>query len=120
MCPKDCFNVEYYSTIKRTENYVDNQHWFDYPKIEPPIVSGIRTQKHDNNFKERPVERRIVWDTSKPMFAYIDEPVMTFTQYLVYCGGLMGLWFGQSLNDLIQLMIRSIKLMIRKIFIYNI
>ena len=50
-------------------------------------------------------ERVIVWDSHQLMFAYIDEPVITFTQYLVFCGGLMGLWFGQSLKDMFSLLI---------------
>ena len=50
-------------------------------------------------------ERRIYWDSSEPMFAYTDEPDLTFTDYLVYCGGLMGLWFGQSAKDLISTLI---------------
>ena len=35
------------------------------------------------------------------MFVYIEEPVLTFTQFVVNCGGLMGLWFGKSVKDLI-------------------
>ena len=117
ICPKDCFNVEYHSIYKKSENYFGNQQWFDYPAIKPPNVKGFTIEKPDN-FYERPVERRIVWDTSKPMFAYIDEPVLTFTAYLVYCGGLMGLWFGQSVHDLIVLIINYTKLLIRRILLY--
>ena len=116
-CPKDCFNVEYHPIYKKSENYFGNQQWFDYPAIKPPNVKGFTIENPDN-FYERPVERRIVWDTSKPMFAYIDEPVLTFTAYLVYCGGLMGLWFGQSVHDLIVLIINYSKLLIRRILLY--
>ena len=86
-CPKECFRVEYSSEVKERSNYFSNQEWFN-----------------SNEFA-RGHQRLIVWDSSEPMFAYIDEPVMTFTQYLVYCGGLMGLWFGQSLKDLFLLLI---------------
>ena len=84
-CPKDCFQVEYLNKVLDLESYLDNKQ--------------VNNQKKNNLF-----ERNILWDTSEPMFAYIDEPVMTFTQYLVYCGGLMGLWFGQSVKDLFTIL----------------
>ena len=87
ICPEECFQVEYWSTMKETE-------------------LGKYRSLHERNVRhEEAVERRIVWSSSEPMFAYIDEPVLTFTAYLVYCGGLMGLWFGQSLKDLLSLFI---------------
>ena len=39
---------------------------------------------------------QLIWDSNEVMIAYIDEPVMTFTDYLVFCGGPMGLWFVVS------------------------
>ena len=86
-CPKECFRVDYSSEVKERSTYFSNQNWFD------------------SDYFERSVQRSVVWDSYEPMFAYIDEPVLTFTQYLVYCGGLMGLWFGQSLKDLFSLII---------------
>ena len=86
-CPKECFRVDYSSEMKERLSYFSNQNWFD------------------SFYYNRSIQRSIVWDSSEPMFAYIDEPVLTFTQYLVYCGGLMGLWFGQSLKDLFSLII---------------
>ena len=50
--------------------------------------------------RNAPIHRRVIWDTH-PMLTYIEEPVMTFTQFVVNCGGLMGLWFGKSAKDLI-------------------
>ena len=116
-CPKDCFKIEYYSEIKKSTKYQDNQHWFDHPIAELPPNSGVYREDFNepDRFYERPVERRIVWDTSKPMFAYIDEPVLTFTAYLVYCGGLMCLWFGKSIEDFIKITINMIKTIKRKI-----
>ena len=90
-CPEECFQVNYWSTVKETK----------LGKYRS-IFSGNPEIKH-----EEAVERRIVWSSSEPMFAYIDEPVLTFTAYLVYCGGLMGLWFGQSLKDLLSLQCRT-------------
>ena len=90
ICPKECFRVEYSSNVKERETYFDNQVW----------VSGYIFETY-----LKPRERVIVWDSSQPMFAYIDEPVMTFSAFLVNCGGLMGLWFGQSLKDVFSLLI---------------
>ena len=39
------------------------------------------------------------------MFVYSEEPVMSFSDYLVNCGGLKGLWFGTSAKDLITFII---------------
>ena len=88
-CPKECFEVEYSSEVKKINTFFSNQDWINSDQLK------------------RAYERVIVWDSSEPMFAYIDEPVMTFTQYLVNCGGLMGLWFGQSLKDGFSLLINK-------------
>ena len=90
ICPKDCFQVEFPSKVYIRESYFNNQDWVD---------------EEGANLYNGPYERVIVWDSHQPMFAYIDEPVLTFTQYLVFCGGLMGLWFGQSLKDMFSLLI---------------
>ena len=86
ICPRECFSVEYSTKVIDIETFFNNQEWVN---------------QFDNKF----YERTVLWDTSEPMFAYIDEPVLTFTQYLVYCGGLMSLWFGQSVKDLLTLFI---------------
>ena len=72
-CPDNCRKVEYSSVKQRADGIPE---WFAIP------------------------HRRFVWNT-QPMLAYIEEPVMTFTQFVVNCGGLMGLWFGKSAKDLI-------------------
>ena len=82
LCPKEC-KVQYFQTIKESEN---------------PFIS----KDYHGRTLQRVYERRIVWDSSEPMFAYTDEPDLTFTEYLVHCGGVMGLWFGQSAKDLIS------------------
>ena len=86
LCPKDCLTIDYSTSIWRLENLLGNQYWFD---IKPSL---------------RPFKRTVVWDTSQPMFAYIQQPVITFTDYLVRCGGLIGLWFGASAQDLLLMM----------------
>ena len=35
------------------------------------------------------------------ILGYTEEPVITFINYLVYCGGLIGLWFGTSAKDIL-------------------
>ena len=54
--------------MKERETYFDNQDW-------------VNKEEYDA-FK--PFETVIVWDSHQPMFAYIDEPVMTFTQNLFF------------------------------------
>ena len=50
---------------------------------------------------ERYYRKSLIWDSTQPMFAYNEESVMSFTDFLVNCGGLIGLWFGTNANDLI-------------------
>jgi hypothetical protein len=44
----------------------------------------------------------LVWDKNYPLIAYIETRVMTFTDYLCYCGGLFGLWFGSNANSVLS------------------
>ena len=113
-CPKECFTVEYNSKVRKSETFIGNAHWFDRPIRDPPTEQYVKF-KPQTNFYERPVERRIIWDESEPMFAYIDEPVITFTDYLVFCGGLMGLWFGKSLKDILEHTIELSRKLIQKL-----
>ena len=80
LCPNDCYHFEYSSLKKYTERQIENKKWF---------------------------EHIVVLNTEEPMFRYTEEPVLTFTSYLVYCGGLMGLWFGASAHDIIALILDS-------------
>ena len=83
-CPEDCHKVYYSSVLKKTVEYYGNQDWFDKSRKDMQSV-----------------HRRVVWDRSQPMLTYIEEPVLTFSQFVVNCGGLLGLWFGKSAKDLI-------------------
>ena len=85
-----------------------NQDNFDDGCIKycPPDCQQITYLTDISRVKDRlliPEERRkvIEWDRIQPSFAYIEEPVMSFTDYLVYCGGLVGLWFGTSAKDVL-------------------
>jgi hypothetical protein len=48
----------------------------------------------------------LIWDDSKPLIMYEETPVITFTDYFCYMGGLFGMWFGIwfgiSANQLIE------------------
>ena len=85
LCHKECHKIEYKSMLKESESVIENKDWF-------------------NSWK---TERTVQLDTEEPMFRYTEEPVLTFTSYLVYCGGLMGLWFGASAHDIIALILNS-------------
>ena len=87
-CPKECQHIQYKSKLKESEAVVENKRWFRKG------YEGI-------------LESTVQLDTNEPMFRYTEEPVLTFTSYLVYCGGLMGLWFGASAHDIIVLALDS-------------
>ena len=84
-CPEDCFKVYYSSEFRKMVKIFGNQ------------LSYERSYE----FGKSLVDRRVVWDRSQPILAYIEEPVLTFSKFVVNCGGLMGLWFGKSAKDLI-------------------
>ena len=86
MCPIDCLDVQYSYSIR---NY------------------QIRTDINWFKQKRRTFGIKIFWESKQLKFAYIDEPVMIFTEYLVNCGELMGLWFGISAKDIIAIVIKS-------------
>ena len=87
LCPKECLRVEY--SYRMTETY---------------SILGIQSWMHQSHTF---FSNYIHWDSSEPMFAYTEDPVMTLSDYLVDCGGLMGLWFGTSAKDIIDFTINS-------------
>ena len=89
LCPKECLRVEYSYRITESDSRSGIDQW-------------LRLKK-----KQRWYSKSIRWDSSEPMFAYLEEPVTTFSNYLVDCGGLMGLWFGTSAKDLITIIIEN-------------
>ena len=89
LCPKECLKEEYSYRITESNLRTGIDHWF-----------------RQNAF-QRLYLKSIEWDSSEPMFAYTEEPVTTFSDYLVNCGGLMGLWFGTSAKDIITIIIES-------------
>ena len=81
VCHKECYQIQYSSSVKRTDWGNRDTEWM-----------------LEHNIKR---ETTVQLDSDKAMFQYTEEPVLTFTEYLVYCGGLMGLWFGTSAHDII-------------------
>ena len=89
LCPKDCLRVDYSYNVMQSVTHSGTEHWF--------------IQKRS----QRWYEITIIWDITKPMVSYVWEPVMTFTDYLITCGGLLGLWFGTNAKDLIVFLIEN-------------
>jgi hypothetical protein len=75
LCPKDCNNDEYMLDILKAED------------IDPYV-------------KRKFFKLTVNWDVSKPIITNRETPVMTFTDYFCYIGGLFGMWFGISANQL--------------------
>ena len=80
LCPRDCLNIDFKMTT--------------IPEIE----------KDEINYENTHLEITLVWDTTQPMFVYNEELVMSFIDYIVYCGGVVGLLFGASALDIIYML----------------
>ena len=88
-CPIDCQSVDYSYSVHKTDSQVRNEFWYNL------------------NESERYYRKSLIWDSTQPMFAYNEESVMSFTDYLVNFGGLLSLWFGTNAKDFIILIIES-------------
>ena len=64
--------------------------------------------KRLNPVKKKYMEKKIIWYSTQPMFAYIERPVMLFIDYLCYCGGLISLCFGFDAKTVIVWFIEQI------------
>jgi hypothetical protein len=42
------------------------------------------------------------WDDNKPYIKYNEIPILTFSEYFIHIGGLFGIWFGISANQLLK------------------
>ena len=97
LCPKDCLTVDYlYEIIDRDNN----------------IIEDLNSEPNENNYSNI----GIVWDSRQPMMSYIETSILSLTDYLVNCGGLLGLWFGANTNDLVIWLIQS--KIIQRLFLY--
>ena len=79
ICPKDCFSVVFKMKVIR------------------------ETEDLENPFYKTHYNISLIWDSTQPMFEYKEESVMSFIEYLCFCGGLVGLWFGTSAVDIIDI-----------------
>jgi hypothetical protein len=76
LCPTNCVDNEFTITNKYKQNKLsDNSNINDF---------------------------LLKWDDSKPFIIYRETSVMTFTDYFCYIGGLFGMWFGISANQLFE------------------
>ena len=82
-CPRQCVNVMYHQENIDSDSLSGNSYWFN-------------KSRHD-----RLCSKRLMWDISQPGYAYIEEAKMTFTDFLVNLGGLMGLWYGLNAHTII-------------------
>jgi len=74
-CPIDCLSEEFITTSR-----------FGNRKIYP-------------NQKDWKIT--LFWDNSKPLIMNKETPVLTLIDYFCYIGGLFGMWFGISANQLL-------------------
>ena len=58
--------------------------------------------KSDNNGED---SKSLFWDTTQPMFIYKEVPILSLIEYMVYLGGLVGLWFGTSAKDVVIILL---------------
>ncbi len=72
LCPIDCVSTEY---IVRSRD------------SEEKKITTRNIQIHSFS-----------WDNSKPFMTYREVPIMSFTDYFNFIGGLFGMWFGFSAN----------------------
>ena len=89
LCPIDCLTVDYFYDILETDSFVRNDYWFEL------------------NSSQRYSKTTLIWDSTQPMYAYNEESVMSFTDYLSSFGGLFGFWLGFSAKDITDWFIQS-------------
>ena len=65
-------------------------------------MSWVRKAENDEiNYGNSQRKLSMICDTTKPMFVYNEELVLSFIDYMCYCGGLVGLLFGASAVDIL-------------------
>ena len=89
LCPIDCLTVDYFYDILETDSFVRNDYWFEL------------------NSSQRYSKTTLIWDSTQPMYAYNEESVMSFTDYLSSFGGLFGFWLGFSAKDITDWFLQS-------------
>ncbi len=94
LCSSDCINDEY-AVIEK----YNNEKFYSYPKY---------------------CKFRFYWDESEPFIINEETPVMNFTDYYCYIGGLFGMWFGISANQLFENLRKNYFLYYRLLIHYSI
>jgi hypothetical protein len=64
-------------------------------------ISDIKNSYLERDVDESIEETALVWDNNYPLISYMETRVMTFTDYLCFCGGLFGLRFGSNANSVL-------------------
>jgi hypothetical protein len=83
----------------------------------------IITNKYKKNklrIDSKIIEFSLKWDDSKPFIVYRETPVITFTEYFCYIGGLFGMWFGISANQLFEKLIKNHYIYYRNLIHFNV
>jgi hypothetical protein len=97
-CPKDCINFDVHQAI------------------EQRIERTAQKREFNNKYK---IGIKLFWDKNYPLISYIETPVMTFTGYLCYCGGLFGLWFGTNVNQVFTYLMNSRNWILLKDYLFK-
>jgi hypothetical protein len=69
--------------------------------INDAYIISNKYQNQILNFDPNQRNISLFWYNSKPLILNKETPVMTFTDYFCYIGGLFGMWFGISANQLL-------------------
>ena len=108
ICPKDCRNIDF------KLRYLEYETGINFTEFQENLMQNmekmIQTRTYPDSFTKfadkYQIEKKLVVDSSQPMFVYNEESVLSFIEYMCYCGGLIGLWFGTSAKDIVFVLIR--------------
>jgi hypothetical protein len=81
LCPKDCIEEEY-ELVKRTQFRDTESSFIDY------------------TFSDKTLD--IEWDDSQPIITYLNEPLLTLYDLICTFGGILGIYFGLSVYQIIS------------------
>jgi len=74
LCPKDCVFINF--------------------KVTKAVRDSFEYSREVSLMANNTISTRLLWNTKAPMLYYMETPVMSFLEFLCYCGGLFGLWFA--------------------------
>ncbi len=96
ICPNDSIKINhFYPKYSKLCTYLCPINCINDAYI---ISNKYQNQKSSSDSNELNIS--LFWDSSKPLILNKETPVMTFTDYFCYIGGLFGMWFGISANQL--------------------